>query len=293
MLGEALSLACALTWALAVILFKRSDSADPQSLNLFKNLAGLVLLAVTIPLVGTVIDWDRSAADWARLAISGVLGIAVGDTLFFAALRRIGPGLLAIIDCSYAPQVVLFSVLVLGEQIGPAFALGGLLVVGGVLAAVWQPGRRLAAPTANGPAIAMATLAVTVMAASVVIAKPVLDKSDLFEVTFIRLVAGTLSLGAFMLFRRDRARLFSILRPQPLWRTLIPAAFLGTYVAMLLWLGGMKYAGASVSSVLSQTSVVFTLLLARVMLGEALTGRRILAGGVALAGAVVILAAGA
>ena len=292
MLGEALSLACALTWALAVILFKRSDSADPQSLNLFKNVVGLVLLAVTIPLVGTVIDWDRSSADWWRLAVSGVLGIAVGDTLFFAALRRIGPGLVAIIDCSYAPQVVLFSVLVLGEQVGPAFVLGALLVVGGVLAATWQPGRRVEAATRNGPAIAMATLAVTVMAISVVIAKPVLDRSDLFEVTFIRLIAGTVSLALFMVFRRDRAQLFSILRPQALWRTLVPAAFLGTYVAMLLWLGGMKYANASISSVLNQTSVVFTLLLARIMLGEALTRRRLLGGGAALAGAAVILAAG-
>ena len=48
-----------------------------------------------------------------ELVVSGLLGIAIADTLVFMALRRLGAALLAIVDCIYAPTVILLSVMVL------------------------------------------------------------------------------------------------------------------------------------------------------------------------------------
>jgi DME family drug/metabolite transporter len=79
------------------------------------------------------------------------------------------------------------------------------------------------------------------------------------------------------------------LKPSRVWRTLMPAALLGSYVSMLLWLGGFKWTEASRASVLNQMSTVFTLVLARVFLGEQLTWRRALGAGAALCGAVLVL----
>ncbi|GMV43905.1 MAG: hypothetical protein AMXMBFR64_56210 [Myxococcales bacterium] len=294
MLGELLSLGCALTWATGVILFKRSEAVSPASINLYKNTVTLGLLGVTMLVAGITVDTGRSSEDWARLIVSGVLGIAIADTMFFTALRRIGPGLLAITGCVYAPLVVLFSTWLLGESIGMAFLAGAALVVLGVALATWQrpgtPSPASALPRrAQLRAVGIALLAECFMAFGIVIAKPALERSNLVEVTTIRLLAGTAALLLMLAPLPNGRVLLRIFRPQPVWRTLLPATFLGTYVSMILWLGGMKYTTASVSSILSQMSVIFTLLLAHVFLGESLSQRRIVGGGAALLGTAVIL----
>jgi drug/metabolite transporter (DMT)-like permease len=73
---------------------------------------------------------------------------------------------------------------------------------------------------------------------------------------------------------RDVARCF---RPSREWRVLVPAAVIGAYLAMVLWIAGMKYTFASTASVLNQTSAIFTLILATVFLRERLTVRKSLA----------------
>jgi drug/metabolite transporter (DMT)-like permease len=279
----------------SVILFKRSEKVSPQAINLFKNTSACLLLGLTLLVVGGHIDRNRSPGDWARIIASGVLGLAVADSMFLEALRRLGAGMMAILDCVYAPLVALFSVVLLGEKLGVAFAIGATLVVGGLIAATTGgTGLREAVEVARkqGGSVLLGVASIAVMALGVVLAKPVLDKSELVEVTLIRMVAGAGSLAIFVLFQRDRAETFRVFLPQPVWRQLVPAALLGTYVSMLLWLGGVKYTSISIASMLNQLSVVFTLVMARVVLKEPLTIRRLLGGSASLAGALVILAAG-
>ena len=292
MLGEALSLGCALAWGVSVIFFKRSEAASAQAVNLFKNTTACVLLGATLLATGGHFPRDRSPEDWVRIIVSGVLGLAVADMLFLAALRRLGAGMMSIVDCTYAPFVVLFSVFLLGEKPGPSFVLGAALVVGGLFAASSGGGDTLrqAATLARTHlgSVMLGVASIAIMALGIVIAKPVLDRSSLVETTFTRMAAGAVSLAIFVLLRRDRVETFRVFLPQKVWINLVPAAFLGTYVSMLLWLGGMKYTSASVASVLNQLSVVFTLILARVWLHEPLTTRRMIGGGASLAGAAVI-----
>jgi len=66
-----------------------------------------------------------------------------------------------------------------------------------------------------------------------------------------------------------------------------PAAALGTYLSILLWMGGMKYAQASVASALNQLSLVFVFLLAVAFLREKASPLKVLAVLLAAAGAVL------
>jgi len=293
-LGEALSLGCALAWGVSVIFFKRSEAVSAQAVNLFKNSSACLLLGITLLAIGGGFPRDRSPEDWVRILLSGVLGLAVADTLFLEALRRLGAGMMSIIDCVYAPLVALFSVALLGEKLGPGFMLGAALVVGGLIAAssgavAWKDAAALARTHLGSVMLGVASIAI--MALGIVIAKPVLDKSELVETTFTRMGAGAVSLAIWVLIRRDRAETFRVFLPQKVWWNLVPAAVLGTYVSMLLWLGGMKYTSSSVAAVLNQMSVVFTLILARVWLKEPLSVRRMIGGAASLAGALVILLA--
>ena len=73
------------------------------------------------------------------------------------------------------------------------------------------------------------------------------------------------------------------------WRTLLPASVLGSYVSMLLWLGGFKWTEASVAAVLNQLTTVFIIILARLFLAEPLSRRRAAGAAVAVMGAIVVL----
>src|SRR5690606_5177807 len=69
---------------------------------------------------------------WLRLVVSAVLGISIADTMFAAALNRLGASLQALADCIYAPSVAFVGFLMFGEGLGVGECFGGALVVSGV-----------------------------------------------------------------------------------------------------------------------------------------------------------------
>ncbi len=306
LLGEGLALACAFVWSVAVILFKKSLDAAPEasfaSINLFKNTVGIALLGLTLLVLGRSIDWSRSALDWAALAVSAWLGLALADSLLFASLDRIGPGLLGVAELVAAPMQITLAALFLGESVGPSLFAGAGAVLLGLFVASHDPGALSAsAITRYGPdqsrtrrqGIWLAVAAMGVMSIGVLLAKRPLEQGDLVEVTFVRLVLGNLGLYVWLRARartpEQRRAIFLPFHHPKLRRVLFPAAAVGTYFSMLLWLGGFKYGDMAVVSVLNQMSTVFTIGLAWAILGERLTRRRAVGSAIALAGAVLIV----
>ncbi|MDP6946435.1 MAG: DMT family transporter, partial [Myxococcota bacterium] len=194
MLGEALAVLCALSWAISVVLFKKAElNADvsPQSINLFKNVLAVPLLLVTMAILGEGFQWNRTAEDWIGLAASGVIGIALGDTLYFAALRHLGPGMLAIVETAFSPAVVIFSILLLDEVVGLPFLVGASLILGGVVVAT-RSGRQASSeePPISSRGVSVGLVAAVTVAFGFVIAKPALSRSGLVEGTTVRLLFG-------------------------------------------------------------------------------------------------------
>ena len=291
-IGEVCALAAALCWSVSLVLFKQSEQVSAQSMNLFKNVTAVVLLALTLVALGGRFDSARSGADWARLVVSGVLGIAIADTLVFMALRRLGAGLLAVVDCAYAPTIVCLSVLWPGERVGLQFALGAALVLAGVLAAALEkrpPGS--ISRRDIGVGVSLGLTGIIAMGVGVMLAKPVLAHSQLVEVTVVRLIAGVAAQLLWIGAIPQQRSALAVFRPTRTWRTLMPAALLSSYVSMLLWLGGFKWAPASRAAVLNQLTSAFTIVLARVFLGEALSTRRALGAAAAMGGALLVLLA--
>ena len=66
---------------------------------------------------------------------------------------------------------------------------------------------------------------------------------------------------------------------------MIPASFLGSFVSLVLWMGGMKYAKASVAAALSQLNTIFIVVFAAFFLKEKLTPWKIAAVALAVVGA--------
>ena len=172
--------------------------------------------------------------------MSGVIGIAIADTLFFMALRRLGAGRLAIVECVYAPLIVILSVIYLEEQLGTGFILGACMVILGVLVSGRDQSRIQGTKREILVGSLLGVLGVACMAVGVVVAKPALERGSLVEVTIIRLVAGVAVQFVWIAVIRSKWSVLRVFLPAPVWRTLVPASFLGCYLAMLLWLGGAR-----------------------------------------------------
>ncbi len=85
-LGEILSVGSAFIWAIAILLFRVSGkSVHPLGLNLFKNILATALLSLTMLLLGEPLLPGVPWQSYGLLALSGVIGIALSDTLFFIA----------------------------------------------------------------------------------------------------------------------------------------------------------------------------------------------------------------
>jgi drug/metabolite transporter (DMT)-like permease len=290
--GEFLSLACAVTWAIAVMFFRKSgEHVAPVALNLFKNSVALGLFLITLPLIGVqFFPADQSMKDWLTLLASGAIGIGVADSLFFASLNRLGASNSAIVDCLYSPFVVLSAWLYLREPVGIAVMVAVLLMAGAILVGTWEP-RRSSKKLSRAQiawAVFLGVVAMALMAIGIVLAKPVLAHANGWWVTTVRLLGGASLLSVHGMTRGHRAQVLGCFRPSRAWFYTIPAAIVGSYVALILWILGMKYTYASVASVLNQTSTVFILILAGLFLKERITFRKVIAIGMAFAGALLV-----
>ena len=148
-IGEACSIGAALSWAGGVIVYKRlGETLPPLTLNLVKNLIVLAMVAPTVPLVHGL-AWPALSAQAIGLAIvSGMLGIAVADTLYFKALNTLGAGRMGVVGNFYSPFVIVLSFLLLGERLNALQMLGFVLVSGGVLVvSSHDPQRKLSPET--------------------------------------------------------------------------------------------------------------------------------------------------
>jgi drug/metabolite transporter (DMT)-like permease len=288
-LGEICALLAPFAWSVAVILFKRSDGAPAASLNLFKNSFALVLLTVTLAGMGVGVPLDRPVGDWLRLFGSALLGLALADTLLFEALRRIGAGRLAVVETVYAPVVVLTSWLLLGEVPTAPFLGGAAAVVCGIALATVQRGALSAGQRGHWIGTLYGVAAISLSGLGVVLVKPVLERSHLFEVTWTRLCIGLVGQLLWIALRGSWREAGAAFRPSRLWRTLVPASFVGTYLSLVLWLGGYKWADASVAAVLNQMATVYTLVLAWAVLRERLRPAQIAGALLAAGGALWIL----
>jgi drug/metabolite transporter (DMT)-like permease len=288
-LGEIFSVLAAVVWAVSVVLFRLGGRAmGPLALNFFKNVVATLLVLATFPIVGQEILRDAPVLDYVLLALSGILGITVADTLFFRSLNIVGAGLSQVVSLAYSPFVILFTFVFLGERLSPGDIAGAAMILGGVLLTTWHAPPVGLTRKDLRVGVAVASLSVALMALGITIAKPVLDRSPVLWATGVRLYAGVVSLSIFTLASRRRRYVWSTLVPSAAWKFCLPAAVLGAYVAMVIWIAGMKFTQASTAAILNQTSAVFVLPIAAIVLKEPVTRRKLGAVALAIAGVTLV-----
>lgn len=282
--GELSALAGALSWAVATLIFSRfSHHLSALQMTLTKGVIALLLMGATLLGLSTPI---ASWTPWplALLALSGLIGIAIGDSAYFAALRRIGPNKTLLLESLAPPLAGILALGLLNEPLGWHSWLGVFITTLGVTWVVMKPDP--GAP-ANWPGVAFGLLASLCQATGVVISHYALVISQLSPLwgATLRLGSGTLAIALWLALRQPSAlyKLPAQLQQQSGRRYLLLGIIVGTYLALWLQQTALQLTNPAVAQTLLATSPLFLLPLA-LWQGERLTWRLACGTAVALLG---------
>lgn len=231
------ALAAALCWTLSSLIWRRwPTTLTASELNLLKN---LVALALQLPLLLLLAQpWQLPLRGLLLLLASGVVGIAVGDSLFFAALRRLGSRRTLTIDAGGPAAASAMGGLLLGEWplTGELF---GIALISLAVLLVARGEAPSSAPASEAPA-AGGGVALAVGALVCGSGGALLSRAALLSGSITPLQAATVRLAAaawvaLPLLARRRGTLQACWTAwRRGWRWVLPATLLGTSAGLVL-----------------------------------------------------------
>ena len=259
--GVLAALAGALCWTLASSLWRRLPTAlSASQLNLLKNGLALVFL---LPLLGRsgVAALGQEPRALLLLAASGVLGIAVGDSLFFAALHRIGTRRTLTLDAGGPAVTALLGMSALSERPSPLQWLGIALIT----AALWLVAGRDAEGERSrdwGLGVALALGALACGSGGAVLARAALRSGAIapLDAAALRLLAAALVLLPLLPSLLHRPQV-----PRPVgrrWPLGVLATLLGTTAGIALQQTALLHLPGALAVALLATAPVMALPLA-------------------------------
>ncbi len=289
-LGEFFALASALCWAVAVIMLRRFATHMPAlELNLFKNSLSLLLVLVTIALWQGIDLPYYENHELLIVFMSGFLGIAIADTVYFQALRIMGASRTGIVSTLYTPFVLVLSAVFLSESLVFQQWLGFLLVSAGIVFVSVQRARSevSASEIRKGSLLAMAAMAS--MAVGIVMVKEILEERSFLWTMELRILGGWVGMILIVTVRSQWRRVITTYRQPHRWSMIILASILAGYLGFIFWLAGYKMLPASVAAILNETNNAFIVLLAWWVLGEPVNSRKLMGLGLTLLGVMLML----
>ena len=233
MTGVLAALGAAMAWTGASALWRSlSGRVTAIRLNAMKNgLASLLFLPVLLTL-----PHNTEVHAVLLLLISGLIGIAAGDSFYLGALRRLGTRRTLTVEASGPVLASIAGVLVMGDSLAVKNGLGALLVSSAVVLIAMQAketsqGGRGDSAADFGIGLLLALTAVICGLSGAFLARHVLISTELspLQTATIRLMGGWLGLIPVLTRAWNRP---AMTRPER-W-TLVVATLIGTNAGILL-----------------------------------------------------------
>ena len=301
MLGLLAATLAAFLWSIATVLWRRVGRImPPVRINLVKGITATVML-------GGVVAWQAARDGDNPLALppglmvimiaSGVIGLAGGDTCFFAALNRLGARRTLLMFMLSPALTALLAWPLLGQSLSLLQGLGIALTCGGI---AWVIAERTTGPSdgkVDTLGLSFAIGAAVCQAVGSLMSRHVFDQVDYGAApsALVRIIAGTVAV-AFLLpldkYLRDPAGNGETrTATRQTWTTLAVAVLLGTVLGIWLQQTSFKLSdNVGVASTLLATSPLFVLPITAAM-GERVSIRAIIGASIGVLGIAILMGA--
>lgn len=290
-LGEIAGLLTAVCWSGSSLVFSTATRRLGTVLvNIARLVFALVFLAIVILIAGSPVQ--VSATQLLYFAISGVIGLALGDSFLFRSYLHIGPRL-SMLVMSIAPAIsAVCAWFILGEQLSLLGIAGIVITVSGVALVVYEPG--------TGGRLAGSDLAVGLLSAGVAAVSQgvglTFAKLAFMEGSVDGFVAAALRIASSLVVLLPIVLLFRRL-PDPVhafrndargfWLTAI-GSILGPFIGITLSLLAVQHTKVGIAATLIATVPIIMLPMVHFIYREHLTTRSIVGACIAVAGVAVL-----
>jgi len=289
-MGVFAALGTALCWAIAARLFKGTGNAfSPLTMNFWKGLISIAILAAVIAVVQPS-AYETNAVLW--LLLSGFIGIGIGDTCFFKALKSIGDSQAVLVAETLAPLfTALFAMAFIGEWITWQQWVGIAVVLLSVDMVIKARKRNTTHVFATSGYM-YGVGAALCQAIGAVVSRDILGSGDIdaASAAFLRLVGGMVFVVPLIVITRTKW-MPVLATNQRVWPAFVLATLLGTTAAIYLQMFAFAYAKAAVVQTLIATSALMSLGVAWVM-GEKATKATLIWSVIALVGVGILVSFG-
>ena len=287
--GPAFGAVCALLSALVWTLIGVSARAlspyfSTLSINMLRSaLGGLLLIAVVLAWGGLGGLGGVSARAWLYLGVSVLTAFVIGDTAFFESTKTIGLARAMTVSMVYPLIASGLGVWLVGERITAPVAAGALVTLAGLALIVSErgPAAVLQAGEGQGRGLGLALLAATAWGVSPVLMKPAIVDVDPVSVQAVRLPFAALVLWVTPWARGTGRQVRVHFRAAG---PLLLAIGVLTALSAVTWVAGLKYAGITLTTVLSSTSPLFAIPIGLAVFGERVSARAVAGTLLCLAG---------
>jgi drug/metabolite transporter (DMT)-like permease len=275
-IGHQAALAAAMAWTAASALWRSlSQFGTAIELNGLKN--GLALLFF-LPFLFTL-PWTDQTRAIVVLLLSGVIGIAAGDSFYLGGLRRLGTQRALTVEAIGPVLASMGGVLMMGDTVRPA-AWAGALLVSCAVVLVAQQSKASSATNGTAFGLLLCVLAVMCGLSGAFLSRHVLITSSLspMQTAAIRLLGGWLGLLPLL-----RGRLCPKHLPKGVVAKVVLATLLGTNLGIVLQQIVFQILPVGQGITLMSTAPVMALFLHRLE-GESLQWQGVVAGLLAVSG---------
>ena len=289
--GEFAALFAALFWALASVVYSQvGQKISPIVLNLIKGIIAVLLLIFTLIVQRQTFPEVPNIAIL-FLLLSGLIGIGIGDSAYFATLRDLGARRGLLLETLAPPLTAILAYIFLEERLS-TFAWCGILLT--ILGVAWVISERVQETTVPNPhfwrGIGFGMIAECSQATGILLSHFALNQTAISPLwsTLIRLSGGVAVLLLWFLFHPQLLR--QSLHPLSAQKTvgvIVLATFLGTYLGIWLQQTSLKFTAAGIAQGLLATSPLFVLPMATIM-GDRISLQAILGSLIAIAGVVLL-----
>lgn len=273
-MGPVAALGSAASWAVGAFLFKSvGERLSPVAMTLAKGACSVVLLGLAVLLFERVsIDSDHLA----YVIVSGIIGIALGDTFFFRALQGLTAQALLVLMVVGQVMTIALAAVFLNEKLAYVAVVGIPLVLFGVVTVLRATSSSEESGRTRYDGVVFGLLSVSCTAVSMVVMKKALGSgSHTFQATWFRMLSGTTGIFVYGLITRQIAGWMTPLKDRKLALSFVLAVAVVSFGGFWLGTVATKYCSVAVASTLIATEPAFGLLIAVMVFRQRVSGRAV------------------
>ncbi len=256
-IGIIFALTSTAAWATCTLAFKKfGERLEPIAMTLIKASLSVFFLAILMFLTNTSFKIDIDFL--LKIFLSGLLGITIGDSLFFASLNKLSPIVLSLILFA-GPDIFtgIFGIIFLGENPSLLVWLGIVITMFGLSFFIFSKNQADKNSQTSTIGIILALSSLICTSYSMVLIKPVLVQNSTLTVTMYRMLFSAITLLLYSIFSKKFLIWKKSLNDRNYNIKLSLTIMLASYGGFWLSLSAIKYCDLIVASTLMSLEPLF------------------------------------